>query len=234
MCMEYMESNMKQDPCTYTYVHCELSHMFFLSAFPSFFPNFSSHRWWFLSFLSFFWLCVQTFQLCPTLCDPMDLTYSTRVLCPQDFPGKNTGVGCPSLLQGSSQPRDWTRIFCVSWIAGKFFTTGPPEKPLLFLYVSIYQCSSVLPRVVPIAFPLQAGFEELSMSFCVTLSFVVILLHFYWHFLCVWFMAFILCFRRILLLVSCLLYVIRCFSVTCLVFWNFVPYFLFSKEYCYS
>ena len=58
MCMEYMESNMKQDPCTYTYVHSELSHMFFLSAFPSFFPNFSSHRWWFLSFLSFFWLCV--------------------------------------------------------------------------------------------------------------------------------------------------------------------------------
>ena len=34
---------------------------------------------------------------------------------------------------------------------------------------------------IPIACPLQADFEELSMSSCVTLSFVVILLHFYWH-----------------------------------------------------
>ena len=25
---------------------------------------------------------------------------STRLLCPWDFPGKNTGVGCPFLLQG--------------------------------------------------------------------------------------------------------------------------------------
>ena len=35
-------------------------------------------------------------QLCPTLCDPMDC----RLLCPLDSPGKNTGVGCHSLLQG--------------------------------------------------------------------------------------------------------------------------------------
>ena len=49
---------MKQEPCTYTYVPSELSHVFFLSAFPSFFPNFCSHRWWFLSFVSFFWVCV--------------------------------------------------------------------------------------------------------------------------------------------------------------------------------
>ena len=34
-------------------------------------------------------------RLCPTLCDPMD-----RFLCPRDFPGKNTGVGCHFLLQG--------------------------------------------------------------------------------------------------------------------------------------
>ena len=26
--------------------------------------------------------------------------YPTRLLCPWDFPGKNTGVGCHSLLQG--------------------------------------------------------------------------------------------------------------------------------------
>ena len=35
-------------------------------------------------------------QSCPTLWDPMD--YS---LCPWDSPGKNTGVGIHSLLQGN-------------------------------------------------------------------------------------------------------------------------------------
>ena len=33
-------------------------------------------------------------QSCPTLCNP------TRLLCPWDFPGKNTGVGCHFLIQG--------------------------------------------------------------------------------------------------------------------------------------
>ena len=33
----------------------------------------------------------------PTLCDPMD---PARFLYPWDFPSKNTGVGCCSLLQG--------------------------------------------------------------------------------------------------------------------------------------
>ena len=34
-------------------------------------------------------------QSCPTLFDPKDYK-----LCPWDSPGKNTGVGCHSLLQG--------------------------------------------------------------------------------------------------------------------------------------
>ena len=29
-------------------------------------------------------------QSCPTLCDPMDSSPPTRLLCPQDSPGKNT------------------------------------------------------------------------------------------------------------------------------------------------
>ena len=37
-------------------------------------------------------------QLCPTLCDPLDCSPS-RFLCPWDFPGKNTGVGCHFHLQ---------------------------------------------------------------------------------------------------------------------------------------
>ena len=39
--------------------------------------------------LSYVWL----------FCDPMDGRL-TRILCPWDFPGKNTGMGCLFLLQG--------------------------------------------------------------------------------------------------------------------------------------
>ena len=34
-----------------------------------------------------------------TLCNPVDFS-PARLLCPWDFPGKNTGVGCNFLLQG--------------------------------------------------------------------------------------------------------------------------------------
>ena len=37
-------------------------------------------------------------QSCQTLCDPLD--YSSWLPCPWNSPGKNTGVGCHSLLQG--------------------------------------------------------------------------------------------------------------------------------------
>ena len=37
-------------------------------------------------------------QSCLTL--PTSWSEATRLLCPWDFPGKNTGVGCHSLLQG--------------------------------------------------------------------------------------------------------------------------------------
>ena len=45
------------------------------------------------------WACVHTksLQLCPTPCHPMD---HSLLLCPWDFSGKNTGVGCHALLQG--------------------------------------------------------------------------------------------------------------------------------------
>ena len=53
---------------------------------------------------------VKVAQLCPTLCNPMDYTYS-----PWDYPGQDTGVGSLSLLQ---------KIFPTqesSFIAGRFF-----------------------------------------------------------------------------------------------------------------
>ena len=42
-----------------------------------------------------------------------------KLLCPGDSPGKNTGVGCHSLLQGYSWPREWTQVsyigLCTIW-----------------------------------------------------------------------------------------------------------------------
>ena len=40
--------------------------------------------------------------------------YPIRLLCPWDYPCKNTGVGCHFLLCRSSRPRDQT---CVSWVS---------------------------------------------------------------------------------------------------------------------
>ena len=49
--------------------------------------------------------------LVPQSCLP--LLQPLRLLCPWDFPGKNTGVGCHFLLQ----PRDRTCISCIGrWI----------------------------------------------------------------------------------------------------------------------
>ena len=60
-------------------------------------------------------------QSCPTLCDPMDLTFpygalspeEPRFLCPWNSPGKNTGVGCHFLLQ----PKDWCDGNMICWCA---------------------------------------------------------------------------------------------------------------------
>ena len=37
---------------------------------------------------------------CVQLCDPMNYRLPSRLLCPWNSPGKDTGVGCHSLLQG--------------------------------------------------------------------------------------------------------------------------------------
>ena len=68
-------------------------------------------------------------QSCLTLCDPMD--------CSQ--PGSSAQgilqgrilewVAMPS-SRGSSRPRDQTHISCCPCIAGRFFITEPPGKPL--------------------------------------------------------------------------------------------------------
>ena len=56
--------------------------------------------------------------------------WTTRLLCPWNFPGKNTGVSCHFLLQGVF-PNPGIEPSSVSSpaLAGGFFTTEPPGKP---------------------------------------------------------------------------------------------------------
>ena len=50
--------------------------------------------------------------------------WPTRLLCPGDSSGKNTGVGC-RVLQGISLSRDWTCISYLHWQVGSL----PLEPP---------------------------------------------------------------------------------------------------------
>ena len=68
-------------------------------------------------------------SLCLTLCDP------TRLLCPWDSPGKNTGVGCHALLQEIFST--WTELnpcflYLLQWQAGSL-PLALPGKPVFTL-----------------------------------------------------------------------------------------------------
>ena len=57
-------------------------------------------------------------QSCRTLFNPKDYNPPGSSV---HFPGKNTGVGCHFLLQGSSHPRDQTHVSWISCIDGQIF-----------------------------------------------------------------------------------------------------------------
>ena len=74
-----------------------------------------------------FCACAQSLQSCLTLCNPMD--------CSQ--PGSSVhGILQARILErvaipfsrGSSWPRGWTCVSCISCIAGRFFSTEPLRK----------------------------------------------------------------------------------------------------------
>ena len=60
-----------------------------------------------------------------------------RLLCPWDSPGKNSGVGCCSPLQGTFRSRDQTHVSCIgrqilytdtTWKALQTCQSGPKKK----------------------------------------------------------------------------------------------------------
>ena len=74
--------------------------------------------------------------LCLTLCDTMDSSLP-RLLCPWNFPSKNTGAHCHFLLQGILQSRDREiHVSHISCVADRFLTTEPPGKPILHIVIT--------------------------------------------------------------------------------------------------
>ena len=71
-------------------------------------------------------------QTCPSLCDPMD--YNFPGTSPWNFPGRIAGVSYNILLQGSSPPRDWTRVSWPSASTGRFFATVPSCREQNIIY----------------------------------------------------------------------------------------------------
>ena len=68
-------------------------------------------------------------QSCLILCDPVDCS-SPRSSVHGIFQARILEWVAISSSRGSTWPRDRTLVSCVSCIAGRFFTTEPPGKPL--------------------------------------------------------------------------------------------------------
>ena len=66
------------------------------------------------------------------------------LLCPQDFPPKNTGVGCHLLLQSTFPTQGW-KSMSPALAGGFFFTTKPPGIE----YCCIESCSVVSDSLRP-------------------------------------------------------------------------------------
>ena len=69
---------------------------------------------------------VSSFQLFAT-----PWTIASRLLCPWDSPGKNSGVGCHALLQGVFPTQGWKPHLSSLALADQLFTVEPLEKPNL-------------------------------------------------------------------------------------------------------
>ena len=85
------------------------------------------------SYATTFYFCLVT-KSCPAFLQTYGL-YPIWLLCPWDFLGKNTGVGCYSLLQGSSWPKGKIHVSC---IAGGFFYHCATEKALFHVTIFSY------------------------------------------------------------------------------------------------
>ena len=84
----------------------------------------------------YLYMCVKVKMLvaqsCPTLCDPMD--YS---LCPRDSPGKNTGLGSHSLLQGIFLTQG-SNPGLLAWLAESLPSESARRYTCIYVCVCVY------------------------------------------------------------------------------------------------
>ena len=128
----------------------------------------SSLLWnWFSLTLHKKWLICSWWQwwqgACSVVSDsswPMDYIQPARLLHPWNFWGKNTGKGCHFLLQGSSWPRDWSLVSCVSCIGNQILYHGFPVPPCTTWEAQIQKRpKAVLCLTQPLGIP---SFRELN------------------------------------------------------------------------
>ena len=90
-----------------------------------------------------YWWCCLVAELCLTLSRPHGLR-PTSLLCPWDFPDKNTGVGSHLLLQEIFPTLGLNlRLVCVA-LAGRFFTISVTWEAPLSSYVNIIGSLSLI------------------------------------------------------------------------------------------
>ena len=89
--------------------------------------------------------CVQLLRSCPTLCKPMDGSLPGSSV-PGIFLARILEWVAISFSRGSSQPRVWTQVSCVSCTANRFFTTEPPGKPVVELQTLLGSWSAIWER----------------------------------------------------------------------------------------
>ena len=101
-------------------------------------PQFFHQVWSKTSFIKALCVCVSYSVMSDSLW-PHGL-WPTRLLCPWNSPGKNTGEGSQAFFRGSPQPRDWT---CIGgWILNCLSYQGSLQKMGSFpVFLNPPQCS---------------------------------------------------------------------------------------------
>ena len=91
-----------------------------------------------------FWLCVYVrvhVHVCALIRDQLFATPQPRLLCPWNFPGKNTGVGCHLFLQEIFQTRGSNLRLLSPALAGRFFSPSAIwEAPISRESVGYWLC----------------------------------------------------------------------------------------------
>ena len=102
-------------------------------------------------------------MLCPTLRKPLD--WPARFLYPWYFSGKNTGMGCPFLFRGSSQPRYQILGSVSPVLQADSIPTEPWGKPLSLVRLFTTPWIVTLQALLSMQFSRQDYWSRLPFPF---------------------------------------------------------------------